>query len=164
MGNSETYRSNRVVDEINYPTTRMKYSSRGSKTVSISKNTDNITVIGSSSIPNALKKTLKSVTMGKATTSIPPSAFIGCESLQSATVPKNCIVIEECAFKDCVNLKYTNILSGGEYAALLIGNHAFDGCNSLESININLRALDYTSYHIGAYAFANCKNLKNVSW
>jgi len=164
METDQGYKSRRTVDQINYSTTRMKYSTEGTRTAVISKNADVISFTGNNVKPNALKTTLTHATLGSDTTQIPPSGFIDCENLSEVNVPLKCKTVSEYAFKGCSKLKDTNILSGGEYSVQLIGNHAFDGCNGLENIKINLKGTDSTSYHIGEYAFANCNSLKNVSW
>lgn len=110
-----------------------------------------------------MKSTLKSVNLGSDVTQIPPSAFSGCENLGSVTSPRGCKIIGDFAFYGCSKLTTTSVLSGGYNTVRSIGNHAFDGCESIASVNIANERQDNAKYEIGNYAFANCKNLKSVT-
>ena len=64
------------------------------------------------------------------TTSIGWSAFEGCESLKTITIPDGAYSIGSGAFKDCKNLESVIIPKSVNY----IGRNLFEGCASLENI------------------------------
>ena len=130
-------------------------------------------------------ESLQSVTIPNSVTSIGNIAFCGCESLQSITIPNSvtsigggafsgcniCFFIcnstyfqndDVCLFnkdktaivsriKDCVNYIIPNSVTS-------IGDGAFCGCESLQSVSI---PNSVTS--IGDYAFCLCKSLQSVT-
>ncbi len=79
-------------------------------------------------------------------TTISSSAFLGCTSLTSVTIPNSVTSIGESAFYDCTKL--SNVKIGN--AVESIGGYAFYGCSDLESI-----VLPDVLKEIGYYAFAN---------
>lgn len=69
------------------------------------------------------------------------SAFYGCTSLKSVTVPESVTYIGGYAFAECYSLKYADIpanVSG-------IGSSPFYNCRSLENINIDEANKWYTT-------------------
>ena len=86
--------------------------------------------------------------------SIPNSAFHGCKSLTSITIPNNVTTIGDFAFADCTSL--TNVTIGDSVTT--IGSDAFTGCSSLTSITIpnNVTA-------IGNFAFGGCSTLTSIT-
>ncbi len=93
---------------------------------------------------------IASIYQGKPVTSIVTSAFEGCTSLTSITIPDSVTHIGDDVFSGCTSLKSINIPDSVTY----IGDSAFYGCSSLESITI---PDSVTS--IGAYTFEWCLNL-----
>ena len=69
---------------------------------------------------------------GHKVTSIAPSAFADCKSLQSVTISENISSIGSYAFDNCTSL--TSIVIPD--SVITIGSYAFSGCSSLESLTI----------------------------
>ena len=65
-------------------------------------------------------------------TSIENSAFNGCYSLQSITIPSSVTSIGNSAFQNCSSLQSITIPE----SVTSIGNSAFQNCSSLQSITI----------------------------
>ena len=86
-------------------------------------------------------------------TSIGTSAFDGCSSLTSVTIPSNVTTIADYAFNGCYGLSAMTIPSNVES----IGNSAFTGCFGLTLVEI---PEEVTS--IGAGAFNYCNSLTKV--
>ena len=86
-------------------------------------------------------------------TSIGTSAFDGCSSLTSVTIPSNVTTIADYAFNGCYGLSAMTIPSNVES----IGNSAFTGCFRLTLVEI---PEEVTS--IGAGAFNYCNSLTKV--
>ena len=82
------------------------------------------------------------------------SAFEGCSSLTSLTIPSSVTSIGAFAFKGCSGLTSLTIPSG----VTSIGNSAFEGCSSLTSLTI---PSSVTS--IGAFAFKGCSGLTSLT-
>ena len=89
-------------------------------------------------------KSLTSVTIPDSVTSIEDSAFDGCSSLTSVTIPNSVTSIGEYAFRDCKSLGSVTIPN----SVTSIGDSAFSYCSSLTSVTI---PDSVTS--IGDYAF-----------
>ena len=87
-------------------------------------------------------------------TSIGGSAFEGCSSLTSITIPDGVTTINSYAFQLCSSLTSITIPS----AVTSIGFHAFYGCSSLTSITI---PDGVTS--IGSSAFDGCSSLTSIN-
>ena len=84
---------------------------------------------------------------------IAASAFEGCHSLESVTVPDGVKIIHQSTFEDCGNLK-TVVLPE---SVTVIKNHAFASCISLEEINFPSGLST-----IGQAAFSGCETLTDV--
>ncbi|MBP3308382.1 MAG: leucine-rich repeat protein [Clostridia bacterium] len=91
---------------------------------------------------------------GSVCTSIGYSAFRGCGSLTSITIPNSVTSIGDYAFYDCTSLASVTIGS----SVTSIGTSAFRDCNSLTSITI---PSSVTS--IGDYAFRDCNSLTSIT-
>lgn len=78
--------------------------------------------------------------------------YLGGSENTSYTVPESVTSIEDCAFKNCKNLK--NIEIGSKVES--IGLNAFEGCVNLTNIDLSNVSDIYSE------AFKNCTNLKNV--
>lgn len=86
-------------------------------------------------------------------------AFNGCDHLTGITLPDSISVIQESAFKDCINL--SNVEWGNAYTAGLsvIGSSAFEGCQMLYSIIIPRNVSV-----IKQQAFKDCRNLHKIEF
>ena len=79
-------------------------------------------------------------------------AFQGMVNVRSVSVPRVCTTIGKCAFKDCARL--VNIYL---YKIQKIGDQAFEGCSSLEAVELGS---DITK--MGDYVFRGCVNLNTI--
>ncbi len=85
-------------------------------------------------------------------TSIPTSAFEGCDNLRGVSIPMTIQSIETCAFYGCHNLKYLKMPDSLQ----IIGEMAFDGC-PFTSVTIPKNV-----HSIGEMAFKFCSSLNTV--
>ena len=154
---------------------------------------------------------LESVTIPDSVTSIGDAAFGGCTSLENVTIGNGVTSIGERAFGGCTSLESIEVgaenqnyssqdgilfnkdktiiicVPGGKSAVSIpdsvteIGNYAFSGCTSLESITIpdSVTSIGYRAFSgctslesvtipdsvtsIGNYAFWVCTSLENVT-
>ncbi|SFB88042.1 leucine-rich repeat domain-containing protein [Ruminococcus albus] len=98
-------------------------------------------------------KNITSVVIPGSVTEIKESAFEGCISLESITLPQKLKYIGKSAFFDCENIKSIVIPDSVKE----IGFWAFSYCLSLESITLpkDLKCID-------EHVFAGCETLKNI--
>jgi uncharacterized repeat protein (TIGR02543 family) len=94
--------------------------------------------------------------LDKAVTSIGTSAFQGCSSLTSITIPSSVTYIGRLAFHDCISLTSITFETGSQLTT--IGPSAFYFCLSLTSITIPL-SVTYISYD----AFRDCCSLTSIT-
>ena len=97
---------------------------------------------------------LTSITIPNSVTEIGKGAFFNCSSLKSVTIPNSVTSIKDLAFCDCTSL--TSLTIGNSVTE--IGKGAFDGCTSLASVTIGNSVTE-----IGMGAFFNCSSLKSVT-
>ena len=97
---------------------------------------------------------LTSITIPYGVVSIGWKAFFGCTSLTSITIPEDVTSIGESAFESCTSLTSITIPESVTY----LGWKAFSGCTSLTSITI---PGSVTS--IGSSAFSDCTSLTSIT-
>ena len=162
---------------------------------------ETVTAIGREALFNCTG--LTSVIIPDSVTSIGHNAFYGCTGLTGVTIGNNVTEIDEGAFSGCYNLMSITIpdsvttigsdshsfLSGGAFhdcksltsvtigkGVTKIGASAFDGCNKIETLNINCKTVPYLGMtnlkkltlgdnvkEIGERAFDGCTDLTNVT-
>jgi hypothetical protein len=110
-----------------------------------------VTSIGNSAFDGC--NSLTSVSIPSSVTSIGNSAFDGCSSLTSISIPPGVTSIGDWAFSFCSNLTSISIPS----SVTSIGSYAFSFCSSLTSISI---PSGVTS--IGSSAFRSCSSLSSA--
>ena len=88
-------------------------------------------------------------------TSIGDSAFYGCTSLTSVTIPNSVTSIGNSAFYYCTRLTSITIPNN----VTRIGNSAFRECKDLTSVSIGNSVKS-----IGEYAFKRCYSLSSIIW
>lgn len=94
---------------------------------------------------------LEEVDLSELTTALPADAMAGNETLRTVVLP-HATDIEDGTFDGCVNLTSVSVPATVDY----IGNNAFNGCSSLES-------LSFTGIKgIGDNAFSGCDNLTTI--
>lgn len=97
---------------------------------------------------------LTSITIPYGVVSIGWKAFFGCTSLTSITIPEDVTSIGESAFESCTSLTSITIPESVTY----LGWKAFSGCASLTSVTI---PGSVTS--IGSSAFSDCTSLTSIT-
>jgi len=97
---------------------------------------------------------LTSVTIPGSVTSIGDYAFYGCSGLTSVTIPNSVTSIGYCAFYGCSGLTSVTIPN----SVTSIGFAAFYGCSGLTSVTIGNSVTS-----IGDLAFYNCSSLTSIT-
>lgn len=140
-----------------------------------------VTLIGNGAFYNCT--TLKTIDIPDSVTAIGQTAFAGCENLQNTTIPSNVTSIGLGAFAMCNSITSVDIPD----AVVTIDPAAFAYCSNIERFSGKFATSDgnclifdksliafapagLSEYHIpdgirsiGAYAFANCTNLKHIT-
>ena len=115
---------------------------------------DNSNGFGATIISNKIINGIGIIEFDDSITTIVSSAFYGCTSLTSVTIPDSVTSIGSSAFSGCSNL--TNVTIGDSVTT--IGYYAFNDCISLTSITIPDSVTT-----IGKNAFAYCSSLTSVT-
>ncbi len=129
--------------------------------------------------PQGWRRTDESYVIPESVEKISASAFEGCESLMSFTLPNTITYIGADAFR---NTKYYNQSENWENGVLYLGNYCIEARDSIEGTycikdGINLIANSAFSYcdkleevvlptglqYIGRYAFTDCAELKKIT-
>lgn len=138
--------------EVTYSTSSYTGYKTIPSTVRYNNNTYSVTSIGSSAFSGC--SSLTSVSIPNSVTSIGSSAFRGCSGLTSLTIPTSVRSIGSSAFESCSGFTSFTIPS----SVTSIGSTAFQNCSKLQSINI---PNSVTS--IGISAFRGCTSLTSVT-
>lgn len=91
-------------------------------------------------------------------TKIGPYACYLHSKIKNITIPSTVKSINECAFKDCVELTTVEFADGSNLAS--IGNNAFEGCHNL----INVEEFPSSLKEISNKAFYDCKKLSTITF
>ena len=122
------------------------------KNVCILKFDKDVTEIGGSAFRGC--SSLTSISIPSSVTEIGYNAFDGCSSLTSISIPSSVTEIGDDAFASCSSLTSISIPS----SVTEIGDYAFLGCSSLTSISIPSSVTE-----IGGCAFRGCSSLTSIS-
>ena len=158
IGNGNTVTSDNLKYEIYDDTVSLVSYTGSAKNLVISKNISyegyilNVTSIGKSAFKGCTS--LTSVTIPDSVTSIGDHAFYECTSLTSVTIPNGVTSIGDYAFYNCRSLTSVTIPD----SVTIIGNNAFSVCSSLTSATIGNSVTS-----IGSYAFEYCRSLTSVT-
>ena len=98
---------------------------------------------------------LTSITIPQSVTTIGEQAFAYCFSLTSITIPNSVTTIGSSAFYYCSSLTSVTIPN----SVITIGNYAFNNCSSLTSVTIPNSVTT-----IGSYAFYYCSSLTKTNY
>ena len=112
----------------------------------------NITRINQSAFDGC--SSLTSITIPNSVTSIGTFVFNGCSNLTNITIPKDMVELQKCIFQSCSKL--TNIVIPNNITS--IGEGAFWNCTSLRDVTIGNSVTS-----IGNDAFENCTSLTSVT-
>ena len=135
---------------------------------------DSVTKIGYAAFASCTG--LTDVTIPDSITEIGSGAFQGCTGLTDVIIPDSVTEIGDSAFKNCSNITSLTIGKGLTTTNYYFYNTPFDGCNKIEKLNINCKAvphLNITSLKeviigdnvntISKDAFSKCTDLTNVT-
>ena len=125
-------------------------------TVSIEGTETAITTLGTAFNGN---KFITSVTIPEGYTTIEGSALSGCSGLTAVTIPGSMTQIGYTAFDGCTSLTTVSFAENKD-GTLKFMNKVFNGCTSLESINLPIQTSDVNG---DGNIFTGCTALKSVT-
>ena len=125
-------------------------------TVSIDDTETAITTLGTAFNGN---KFITSVTIPEGYTTIEGSALSGCSGLTAVTIPGSMTQIGYTAFDGCTSLTTVSFAENKD-GTLKFMNKVFNGCTSLESINLPIQTSDVNG---DGNIFTGCTALKSVT-
>lgn len=125
-------------------------------TVSIEGTETAITTLGTAFQGN---KFITSVTIPEGYTTIEGSALSGCSGLTAVTIPGSMTQIGYTAFDGCTSLTTVSFAENKD-GTLKFMNKVFNGCTSLESINLPIQTSDVNG---DGNIFTGCTALKSVT-
>ena len=122
-------------------------------------NTENCTMIGSSSYPVFEGcNNLKTLNIGESVKRIPNYAFYDCTGLVEITIPNSVTSIGSFAFSGCTGLTTVNYNAENCTTMGTSSYPVFDGCTNLKTLNIG-----ESVKRIPNYAFYDCTGLTEVT-
>ena len=118
----------------------------------IIRTNDNLLIAGCNS--TVIPATVMSINYG---------AFVGCETLQSITIPAGCGFVSEAAIQDCASLNSIVVEGGNEYYTSAGCNVIIEKQSNKLIVGCNSSVIPSTVTTIGGAAFRGCKYLEVIT-
>ena len=116
----------------------------------------NVRTIGTSAFYNCTN--LETIVFSNNLTSISSQGFRNCTKLNFTKIPEN-VTLAQQAFSSCNSLKKLSVLNIGNFNANASNGSAFWGCTGLKRVWLGSYT---TNTKMGRYAFQNCNNLEYI--